>query len=257
MRQPETFGSLRAASGTKVTGWFDVAERPGGPIRCPVGLVNGAEDGPRLSITAGVHGTEYVAQEAAVALSRCTLKRVRVPSSSSIPHRQRAATCSRRPGHHVLLSLRNRPLASMVSRCWLVAAITRKSERTTRVPPTRSNSLSSMARSSLACISTRQVPDFIEKHGAVVRQFELAGLAIGLGAREGALFVTEQFGFEQIARDGGTVDGHEGVQAARPLAWWMAWANSSLPVPLSPVMSTGKLLPAALRASLFTERWSR
>ena len=43
--------------GRKVTGWLDVAERPGGPIRCPVGLVNGAEDGPRLSITAGVHGT--------------------------------------------------------------------------------------------------------------------------------------------------------------------------------------------------------
>ena len=70
MRQPETFGSLRAAPGTKVTGWFDVAERPGGPIRCPVGLVNGAEDGPRLSITAGVHGTEYVAQEAAVRVFR-------------------------------------------------------------------------------------------------------------------------------------------------------------------------------------------
>ena len=43
---------------------------PGGAIRCPVGLVNGAEDGPRLSITAGVHGTEYVAQEAAIRFFR-------------------------------------------------------------------------------------------------------------------------------------------------------------------------------------------
>jgi hypothetical protein len=32
----------------------------------------------------------------------------------------------------------------------------------------------------------------------------------------------------------------------------MAWAKSSLPVPLSPVMSTGKLLTAALSASLFS-----
>src|SRR2546425_6305899 len=66
MRQSEAFGSLRAAPGAKVTGWLDVAERPGGPIRCPVGLVNGAEDGPRLSITAGGHGAEDVAQEAAI-----------------------------------------------------------------------------------------------------------------------------------------------------------------------------------------------
>lgn len=70
MLKSEAFAGLRAAPGAKVTGWFDVAERPGGPIRCPAGLVNGATDGPRLSITAGVHGTEYVAQEAAIRLFR-------------------------------------------------------------------------------------------------------------------------------------------------------------------------------------------
>lgn len=66
MRDTETFAGLRAAAGEKVTGFYQVAERPGGPIRCPVGLINGAQDGPRLSIDAGVHGTEYVAQEAAL-----------------------------------------------------------------------------------------------------------------------------------------------------------------------------------------------
>src|SRR2546426_9169783 len=70
MRQSEAFGSLRAAPGAKVTGWLDVAERPGGPIRCPVGLVNGAEDGPRLSITAGGPGAEDVAPEAAIRVFR-------------------------------------------------------------------------------------------------------------------------------------------------------------------------------------------
>ncbi len=66
MSDIESFGGLRAAAGEKVTGFYEVGERPGSTIRCPVGLINGAQDGPRLSITAGVHGTEYVAQEAAV-----------------------------------------------------------------------------------------------------------------------------------------------------------------------------------------------
>ena len=36
---------------------------------------------------------------------------------------------------------------------------------------------------------------------------------------------------------------------ARLLAEWMAWANSSLPVPLSPQIMTGEELVAAERAS--------
>lgn len=66
MRNVETFGSLRAAPGEKVTGYVDAVERPASVIRWPAGLVNGAQDGPRLSITAGVHGTEYVGMEAAI-----------------------------------------------------------------------------------------------------------------------------------------------------------------------------------------------
>lgn len=70
MRENETFAGLEAAAGQKVTGFFDLAERPSGAIRSPVGLINGAEHGPRFSISAGVHGTEYVAQEAAIRLFR-------------------------------------------------------------------------------------------------------------------------------------------------------------------------------------------
>ncbi len=36
---------------------------------------------------------------------------------------------------------------------------------------------------------------------------------------------------------------------ARRLWWWMNWAMSSLPVPLSPLMSTEASVPATLRAS--------
>ena len=40
----------------------------------------------------------------------------------------------------------------------------------------------------------------------------------------------------------------------RGLPWWMAWANSSLPVPLSPVIKTGRSLAVALSASFFRPR---
>lgn len=56
-------GSLRAAPGTKVTGFLDV---PGTPIRMPLTLVRGAAPGPILSVTAGVHGGEYPGIEAAI-----------------------------------------------------------------------------------------------------------------------------------------------------------------------------------------------
>lgn len=58
-----TVGSVQAAGGTKVTGFVDI---PGTPIEMPVTVVNGAEPGPILSITAGVHGGEYPGIEAAI-----------------------------------------------------------------------------------------------------------------------------------------------------------------------------------------------
>jgi predicted deacylase len=56
-------GSAVATPGTKATGYLDV---PGTPIRMPVTVVNGATEGPRVSITAGVHGGEYPGIEAAI-----------------------------------------------------------------------------------------------------------------------------------------------------------------------------------------------
>jgi len=56
-------GSAEAAPGTKATGYLDV---PGTPIRMPVTVANGAKPGPRLAITAGVHGGEYPGIESAI-----------------------------------------------------------------------------------------------------------------------------------------------------------------------------------------------
>jgi len=58
-----TVGPLRASPGTKVTGLVPV---PGTPIEMPVTIVNGSAAGPRLAITAGVHGGEYPGIEAAI-----------------------------------------------------------------------------------------------------------------------------------------------------------------------------------------------
>ncbi len=60
-----TFGGLTVAPGEKAYGYFDAAETPTATIRIPVAVINGAQPGPVLAVTAGVHGTEYPGIEAA------------------------------------------------------------------------------------------------------------------------------------------------------------------------------------------------
>ena len=70
----------------------------------------------------------------------------------------------------------------------------------------------------------------------LVGHLELAGL-VAVGAGEAALHVAEQLRLEQRLRQAGAVDGDE--RALRPRALRVdALATSSLPTPLSPVMST-------------------
>jgi hypothetical protein len=54
----------------------------------------------------------------------------------------------------------------------------------------------------------RHVADFVEKQRAAIGLFETALAAVG-GAGEGAALMAEQLAFNQFARDGGHVDGHE------------------------------------------------
>ena len=54
-----TLGPLRAAPGTKTSGHIEL-DANGAGIAIPVVLVNGARPGPRVAITAGIHGAEYV-----------------------------------------------------------------------------------------------------------------------------------------------------------------------------------------------------
>ena len=48
-----------AGGGRREQGFITIGETPSGPIQFPVVIVNGAEDGPVLCLTSGVHATEY------------------------------------------------------------------------------------------------------------------------------------------------------------------------------------------------------
>ena len=54
------------------------------------------------------------------------------------------------------------------------------------------------------------VADLVQEQGAAVGGLEEAG-AVAIGAGEGALAVTEEFGFEHVLGNGGAVDRHEGT----------------------------------------------
>lgn len=59
MRSPVRIRDVEASRGTKAEGWLVIGDTASGPIRVPVVVINGTEDGPTLCLTAGVHATEY------------------------------------------------------------------------------------------------------------------------------------------------------------------------------------------------------
>ena len=54
---------IAGVPGTKQRGLITVGETPMGPIQFPLVIITGVKAGPRLCITAGVHGTEYPAMD--------------------------------------------------------------------------------------------------------------------------------------------------------------------------------------------------
>ena len=59
MLAPIRVRDVEASRGTKAEGWLTIGDTASGPIRVPVVVINGGEDGPTLCLTAGVHATEY------------------------------------------------------------------------------------------------------------------------------------------------------------------------------------------------------
>jgi uncharacterized protein len=64
MNEPLTVGDIQVERGQRTT---QIMEVPigGERVKVPVIAINGEQDGPRVSVTAGVHGAEYVGIEAA------------------------------------------------------------------------------------------------------------------------------------------------------------------------------------------------
>lgn len=52
-------GPVRAAPGTRATGYVEL-DAGGSTVAIPIVLVNGTRPGPRVAVTAGLHGCEYV-----------------------------------------------------------------------------------------------------------------------------------------------------------------------------------------------------
>jgi predicted deacylase len=64
--QALTVGSITAPLEERRSGYLPVLQRPMSTIALPVGLVNGAGQGPTVCLTAGIHGSEYAGIEAAI-----------------------------------------------------------------------------------------------------------------------------------------------------------------------------------------------
>ena len=142
-------------------------------------------------------------------------------------------------------SWRKRPAETAACRSWLVAAISRTFILIVRVPPTRSTSWCCRARKSFACsagasspISSRKIVPpsatsnlpFFSANAPVNAPFSWPNSSLSSSDSVSAAQLTATNGRE-----------------ARGLFWCTARAASSLPVPVSPVMSTVESRGATLR----------
>ena len=87
----------------------------------------------------------------------------------------------------------------------------------------------------------RDLGDLVEQQRAAVGRLEAAVAALDRAGERAAL-VAEQLGLEQRLGERGAVDRDERLARARELRSCSVRATSSLPVPLSPVISTGASL---------------
>jgi hypothetical protein len=87
-----------------------------------------------------------------------------------------------------------------------------------------------------------QLAHFVQKKDASVGLTKKAR-AVGNGSGEGSLAMAEKLALEEVA----TLTATKGPSALGPAAW-TPLATSSLPVPLGPLMSTGRQVRASTEA---------
>ena len=75
-------GELSASAGSKVQGYLEVE---GTPVKMPITLINGVNEGKTVVITGGTHGGEYPGVEASIRLAK-TLQPAEVSGQLIIVH---------------------------------------------------------------------------------------------------------------------------------------------------------------------------
>lgn len=70
MNSELSIGDITAKPGEKKSGRLHIGYLPSSTFSLPLTIINGANDGPIVTITAGQHGTEYVAITAAIEIIR-------------------------------------------------------------------------------------------------------------------------------------------------------------------------------------------
>ena len=105
-----------------------------------------------------------------------------------------------------------------------------------RVPPTPEERSRLEHPQQLDLAVGRHLPDLVEEQRAAVGQLDQPGL--GARAGERAPLVAEQLALEQPLGQRAAVDARRTAARRAAIRSWMARATSSLPVPLSPRMST-------------------
>ena len=115
--------------------------------------------------------------------------------------------------------------------------MTRQSVWIDSVPPTRSNRAVLEHAQQLGLHAEGHLADLVEEERPPAGQLE-PPLLLPVGAGERAALVAEELALQQLLGQGGAVDGHQRAAPGRRRCKWIAWATSSLPVPVSPVTST-------------------
>ena len=114
--------------------------------------------------------------------------------------------------------------------------MTRTSVRIVSVEPTRLT-VARLEHAQQAHLQVeRHLGDLVEEQRAAVRALEEA-VVLARRAGEAALLVAEQLALDQVRRDRAAVDREEGAARARECSCSVC-ATSSLPVPVSPMIST-------------------
>jgi predicted deacylase len=127
---PVTVGSLQAPPGTRVTGLVPV-DVGGATLEVPVAIIHGSRPGPRVAVTAGIHGAEYVSiaalREVALGLdpTSVTGSLVAVLTASPVAFASRTIYVNPLDGLNVNRQFPGDPLGSPSQRLahWLTTAV--------------------------------------------------------------------------------------------------------------------------------------